>query len=153
MKNIKRNILIIIGFCVFMLLAGCSSVRPLSVDTTLSVDRNFRGERVMTAVMSQREFDALFDGDIEGLNQMLTQNAPADLDARAQQMDGGEVEIALSIPFASYDEYYNKIMAIFSGSSSYDAENMPSVYFEYSDSLLKKGFIIEENFTSTELFF
>lgn len=153
MKNIKRNILIIIGFCVFMLLAGCSSVRPLSVDTTLSVDRNFRGERVMTAVMSQREFDALFDGDIEGLNQMLTQNAPADLDARAQQMDGGEVEIALSIPFASYDEYYNKIMAIFSGSSSYDAENMPSVYFEYSDSLLKNGFIIEENFTSTELFF
>ncbi len=153
MKKIKRNILIIIGFCVFMLLAGCSSVSPLSVDTILSVDQDFQGERVMTAVMSQREFEVLFDGDLEELNQLLDQNVPADMDAEAQQMDSGEVEITLSIPFASYDEYYDKIMAIFSGSSSYDAENMPSVYFEYSDSLLKKGFIIEENFTSTELFF
>ena len=59
MKNIKRNILLIMGFCVFLLMAGCSSIKPLSVDTTLSVDQNFRGERVMTAAMSQREFNAL----------------------------------------------------------------------------------------------
>ena len=107
----------------------------------------------MKAVLSAREFDLLFGGDLEGLNQLLTDNAPTDMNAQAQMLDGGDVEITLSIPFTSYNEYYSKIRAIFSGSASYDADNMPSVYFEYSDSLLKKGFIIEENFTSTELFF
>ncbi len=157
MKKIKRNLLILLTFTGLLLFAGglwgCGSVQPVSVDTTLTVDTSFSGERTMKAVLSAREFDLLFGGDLEGLNQLLTDNAPTDMNAQAQMLDGGDVEITLSIPFTSYNEYYSKIRAIFSGSASYDADNMPSVYFEYSDSLLKKGFIIEENFTSTELFF
>lgn len=153
MKNFRRNLLLLACFVLMLLFAGCSQMKPLSVDTQLTVDKNFRGQRTMTAVMTKKEFDALFDGDLEGLNTLLRDHSPVDMDSQATQEDNGSVKITLSIPFASYTEYYDKIMKIFSGSNSYDADNMPSVYFEYSDSLLKKGFAVEENFTSTELFF
>ncbi len=153
MKNIKRNLLLLACFALLLLFAGCSQLKPLSVDTKLTVDKNFRGQREMTAVMTGKEFDVLFDKNLDGLNKLLKENSPVDMDSLATLEDNGSVKITLSIPFASYTEYYEKIMKIFSGSNSYDENHMPSVYFEYSDSLLKKGFAVEENFTSTELFF
>ena len=153
MKNIKRNLLLLACFALLLFLAGCSQLKPLSVDTKLTVDKNFRGQREMTAVMTGKEFDVLFDKDLDGLNKLLKDNSPVDMDSLATLEENGSVKITLSIPFASYTEYYEKIMKIFSGSNSYDENRMPSVYFEYSDSLLKKGFAVEENFTSTELFF
>ncbi len=153
MKNIKRNLLLLAGFLLLVLAAACSSMKPLSVDTTLTMDKTFRGQRVMTAVMSEKEFQALFDGDLDGLNTLLRDHSPIDMDALASEDDRGNVTITLSIPFASYTDYYEKIMKIFSESSSADSQDTPSVYFEYSDSLLKNGFVVEENFSSTDLFF
>ncbi len=153
MKNIKRNVLILLVFGIMLLLAGCSSMKPLDVNTRLIIDEKFNGQRVMTATLTSKEFKALFDGDLEKLNNLLSDSCPADMYSIATQKDNKDVEMTLTIPFATYEEYYDKVMKIFSGSSSYDAENMPSVYYEYSDSLLKKGFTIEENFDSTELFF
>ena len=135
MKKIKRNLLILLTFTGLLLFAGglwgCGSVQPVSVDTTLTVDTSFSGERTMKAVLSAREFDLLFGGDLEGLNQLLTDNAPTDMNAQAQMLDGGDVEITLSIPFTSYNEYYSKIRAIFQEALATTRINMPSVYFEY----------------------
>lgn len=152
MKKIKRNLLLFLGFVLMLLLGGCSQLKPLTVDTCLTMDTSFRGQRVMTAEMTEKEFDLLFGGDLEKLNNTLSESSPVDMDTKAEIEDNGNVKITVSIPFASYSEYYEKIMKIFSGSST-DTEKIPSVYFEYSDSLLKKGFTVEENFTSTELFF
>ena len=52
MKNIKRNLLLLACFALLLFLAGCSQLKPLSVDTKLAVDKNFRGQREMTAVMT-----------------------------------------------------------------------------------------------------
>ena len=153
MKKFKRNVLILVCLGIMLLLGGCSSMKPLDVNTRLIIDEKFNGQRVMTATLTNKEFKALFDGDLEKLNNLLTESCPKDMYSTATQKDNKDVEMTLTIPFASYEEYYDKVMKIFSGSSSYDAENMPSVYFEYSDSLLKRGFTIEENFDSTELFF
>lgn len=152
MKKIKRNLLLFFGFVLILLLGGCSQMKPLTVDTCLTMDTSFRGQRVMTTEMTEKEFDLLFGGDLDYLNNLLSEKSPVDMDTKAEIEDNGNVKITVSIPFASYSEYYEKIMKIFSGSST-DTEKIPSVYFEYSDSLLKKGFTVEENFTSTELFF
>ena len=63
MKKIKRNLLILLTFTGLLLFAGglwgCGSVQPVSVDTTLTVDTSFSGERTMKGGTVCREFDLL----------------------------------------------------------------------------------------------
>lgn len=153
MRNTNRKILLLICLGWIFILASCTSNKPLQVDTRMAFDSTFSGQRIVSATMSSSEFKSLFDSDIDHLNQLLDESCPSSIDCVAQVNDDKSVSITMTVPFASYTDYYDKICKIFSGSSSYNIDNMPSVYFEYSDSILKKGMIIEETFTSTELFF
>ena len=152
MSKIKKYLLVVCCLLMAVFLGGCTS-KPLQVDTVLTVDQDFSGERRMTITLTAREFKGLFKSDLEALKTLLNDNCPKDMTAQAVAGEKGSVEISMTIPFVSHTEYYDKIRKIFSNSSSYDAENMPTTYYEYSDSLLKKGVTREENFASKDLVF
>ncbi len=136
---------------VMAVLTSCASKEPMEVTTRLITDAGFNGQRAMTIHMNGKTFKSWFDEDIEKLNTLVKENCPVDMYGNAVENEDGSVTIIMTIPFASHEEYQDKVMRIFSDSGRYDADHMPSTYFEYSDSLLKKGFTIEESFSSVEL--
>ena len=135
---------------VMFLLTACTSSGPMEVTTRLIADEKFNGQRAMSITIDSKSFKSWFDEDIEKLNTLIKENCPADMYGNAVENEDGSVTVIMTIPFASYEEYYDKVMRVFNA-NSYDPETEPTVYFEYSDSLLKKGFTIEENFSSVEL--
>ncbi len=134
-----------------VLLTSCGSESSMKVTTRLIADENFNGQRAMSIDMDSKTFKSWFDEDIEKLNTLIKEECPVDMYGNAVKNQDGSVTMVMTIPFASYEEYYDKVIRIISSSGRYDEEHMPTTYFEYSDSLLKKGFTIEESFSSVEL--
>ncbi len=151
MKRIRR-ILWLLGILMVLALAGCSGVsEPVSIDTTLTVDTSFDGSRVMTAEIPSSVFRFAFGRDIEKLESVISDYAPDDMYCVARESEDGGAVIEMHIDFASRNEYQRKIESICSGNDSENAVS-PSIIFDYSRSVLKNGYTIEENFTSLDLF-
>lgn len=129
--------------CAAFFLMACAGFRKMTIDTQMEMDENFKGQRVMTTVLSNSIFDRAFGGDLDRLQDMVTQYCPATMMCQASVEDG-DVRITMTMPFANYTDYENKIGQIL--------ERTPGIYFDYSDSMFKNGFMLQEDFTSLELF-
>lgn len=149
MKKLRWILAALLCIAAAATLYGCKNVRTITIDTRLEIDSNFDGERVMSALIDKNTLDAIFDGDVSKLQTMIENYCPVEMSCRASAEDDGSAVIEMSVPFASYDEYKNKI-----GSILKEAENVnPAVYYEYSNNLFKSGYTIEEKFCSADLFY
>lgn len=153
MIKLKKTVLLLLALGAALMFCGCSSVKFSSVDTVLTVDQSFRGQRVMTTRLSSKDLNSLFDGDLEQLTAILGAEEFEPVECTAKLQDDGSAMMTMAISFNSYSDYFEKIKKIFSMNESLTEEEAPSVYYEYSDSFLKQGFVIEENFASEDLFF
>ena len=149
MKKIKYFLIMLVCIAISAVLYGCQNVRTMTIDTKLVINSNFDGERTMTASLDKNTLNAMFDGDVSKLQTMIENYCPVEMSCRAQASDDGGAVVAMSVPFASYDEYKNKISNILK-----DAKNVnPAVFYEYSNNLFKTGYTIEEKFCSADLFY
>ena len=149
MRRLKWFILTVICTAVIALLCGCQKDQTITVNTQLVINSSFDGERVMTASVGQAALDGLFDGNVDLLQSMIERYCPVEMSCSAQASENGAV-VSMSVPFATYEEYQNKIEAILAGAG--DRVNS-SVYDEYSDNLFKTGYTVEEKFCSEDLFY
>jgi len=152
MKRSLKFRLLLIGFLVIIGLTGCDKMESLNVETTLTIDENFKGQRIMTATIDKKIFENYFDGDIIQLESMLDTYSPEDIYCFAEEVSNG-VKINANISFASYKDYSNKVSQVLSGNTGLEEPITPAIYFEYADSFFKNGYAIEENFTSLDLLY
>ena len=130
--------------CLMMwLLCGCMGNNKMSIDTTLEVNRKFKGQREMSAVVSESVFRQAFNSDLEELQRMVTERCPSTLLCSAEKLNNG-VEITMTLEFASLSDYTNKIGQILG--------KTPGIYYDTSNSIFKDGYMLQENFTSQDLF-
>ncbi len=152
MKIVKQFLLIISTLLVLML-AGCSGkLSHIDINTTLTVDKTFNGSRVMTADIPAAAYKYVFGGSLTTLEDVINQYTPGDMYCTASENENGGVQIQMIIDFASRNEYQKKIETICSGNTT-DSAITPVINFDYSHSILKNGYTIEENFTSMDLFY
>lgn len=152
MKIVKRFLFIISALLVLML-AGCSGkLSHIDINTTLTVDTTFNGSREMTADIPAAAYKYAFGGSLTALEDMINQYTPGDMYCTATENEDGGVRIQMIIDFASRNEYQKKIETICSGNTT-DSAITPVINFDYSHSILKNGYTIEENFTSIDLFY
>lgn len=83
MSKIKKYLLVVCCLLMAVFLGGCTS-KPLQVDTVLTVDQDFSGERRMTITLTAREFKGLFKSDLEALKTLLNDNCPKDMTAQGR---------------------------------------------------------------------
>ena len=108
MKLVKRFLLIISTLLVLML-AGCSGqLSHIDIDTTLTVDTSFNGNRVMTADIPASAYKYVFGGSLTALEDVINQYTPGDMYCTASENDNGGVQIQMIIDFASRNEYQKK---------------------------------------------
>ena len=116
--------------CLLMwLLCGCVGNNKMSIDTTLEVDDKFKGQREMSAVVSESVFRQAFDGNLEELQGMVTEKCPSTLICSAEEVNKG-VAITMTLEFANLSDYTNKIGQILG--------KTPGIYFDASNSIFKR---------------
>ena len=160
MRDSKRTFssaLKVLIFCVSLLmllmLGGCGKMETMTINTQLNINRNFDGERVMTMTMTSSVVDKLFDGDRDLMRQTIEKYCPSDMGCSIEDA-GDNVNIRFVIPFASLTDYQIKISNILNSDSNPNKGQVsPSVYYDYSDTMFKHGYVIEEGFKSTDLFY
>lgn len=130
--------------CLMMwLLCGCVGNNKMSIDTTLEVSSKFKGQREMSAVVSESVFRQAFNGNLDELQGMVTEKCPSTLLCSAEEVNNG-VLITMTLEFANLSDYTNKIGQILG--------KTPGIYFDASNSIFKEGYMLQENFTSQDLF-
>lgn len=97
----------------------------------------------MSTLVPASIFRQAFKSDLEALQSMVTAKCPSTLLCSADETDQG-VEITMTLAFANLKDYTNKIGQILG--------KTPGIYYESSDSVFKDGFMLQENFTSRDLF-
>ena len=125
------------------MLCGCMGSQKMSINTVLQINDQFRGQREMSAIVSDTVFRQAFNGDVEELKGFVTENCPSTLLCTAEETDKG-VEIKMTLEFISLKDYTDKIGQLLG--------KTPGIYFDSSSSVFKDGFMIQENFSSMDLF-
>lgn len=152
MKRIKKLLFLVLCLTAVCFISSCGSFKEMKVDTSLEIDKNFKGERIITASIPNSVFKSVFDDDVEALQAAIEESSPTQIYCVAQKNDDN-VTIKLSIPCANYKEYCEKISAILSGNKNLENPLEPSVYFDSSNTLFKTGYAVEENFSSVDLLY
>ena len=103
-----------------LLLCGCG----VNLTSTVKLNKDFSGTRVMSCTFSSRDFHSYFKGSKEDLNKLIKESCPD----------------ALTY---SLDDYKKKVRDLLNFS--------PKITYEYGDSPFVSGLIYKENFTSKDL--
>lgn len=107
-KDKKKWLLAGMMFLMIWLLCGCMGNSKISINTSLEVNKNFKGQRVMSAQISDSIFRHAFNEDLEELQSVITEKCPPTLICSVEGLDKG-AEITMTLDFASQKDYTNKI--------------------------------------------
>ncbi len=131
-------------FLLALVLTGCSS----SLETELSVNRGFSGQRVMSCSFSERQLHAAGTT----LSEILEKNCPDELAWKVEPADDGE-RCTLTLSFSSQQEYMKKVTALLNAGTHRDPEykRTPFVLYSTPDTILTSGCRLQEDFTSADL--
>lgn len=153
MKKIKKWLLLLGCILVMFGLCSCSKMEPMVIDTQLKMNSSFDGERIMQTTMDKSVLNTLFDGDTETLRNMIEKYCPSDMGCTVTA-DGENVKINMVIPFASLSEYKEKVYRILKNDSNPDKDTVnPAVYYDFSNTMFKNGYSVEESFRSIDMFY
>ena len=152
-SSVVKGVIFCLAMLLLMMLGGCGKMETMTVNTQLNINRNFDGERVMTMTMTSSVVDKLFNGDRDLMRQTIEKYCPGDMGCSIEDA-GDNVNIRFVIPFASITDYQIKISHILDSDSNPNKTQVnASVYYDYSDSMFKHGYVIKEEFTSTDMFY
>ena len=121
-----------------LLLCGCG----VNLTSTVKLNKDFSGTRVMSCTFSSRDFHSYFKGSKEDLNKLIKESCPDALTYTSSSSDGNDA-YTFYLRFSSLDDYKKKVRDLLNFS--------PEITYEYGDSPFVSGLIYKENFTSKDL--
>ena len=141
-KSIKI-IFCIVSVCCLFLFASCKNTEPENVDvrTTLSIDASFKGTRTVVLTFPSSIVAAGSETEIN-LDKVVQKYCP-DTMSYSKNTTDGEISYTFVIEFTSTHEYITKTTGII-GSKTV-------VSFSNPNTVMTKGWKLEESFQSTEL--
>ena len=121
-----------------LLLCGCG----VNLTSTVKLNKDFSGTRVMSCTFSSRDFNTYFNGSEKDLNKLIKESCPDALTYTSSSTDGNDT-YTFYLRFSSLDDYKKKVSDLLNFS--------PEITYEYGDSPFVSGLIYKENFTSKDL--
>ena len=121
-----------------LLLCGCG----VNLTSTVKLNKDFSGTRVMSCTFSSRDFNTYFKGSKKDLNKLIKESCPDALTYTSSSKDGNDT-YTFRLRFSSFDDYKKKVSDLLNFS--------PEITYEYGDSPFVSGLIYKENFTSKDL--
>lgn len=142
MKIKKLLSLLLIAVLSVICFAGCGA----TVDTTLTVDSSFNGQRVICVNLDSSDLGYV-NGGAEALEKIATENLPEQLSYSAAPSNDGYVQ-TFTLTFTDKSDYAAKVEALLNLS---DSEILPEITYDIDDTPFKTGVKVKENFTSADL--
>lgn len=139
LKKLKINICIIFIF-ISCLLTGCS----IDTATTLEIDKNEVGKRIMEVSVDKKYVDEDFTGGKEKLDALMKANCPKSITYSADTSDK-QYLYTFQLAFTSIEDYKSKVQAILGSETSVE------IVLETPDTVFASGVSIEESFSSKDL--
>lgn len=140
MKKVKRILFILTALFSMVFLAGCEKSAQLK--TTLTLDKDCKGERIMHLELSKDSFAENVTVSMEDIQAVFAEKCPEELTCEfAETNDSYTADIHLA--FDSEEDYYNKIKAIVEQEEPGDIIIASSVF--------NNGISIRERFKSEDL--
>lgn len=153
LPSVFKGLIFCLNLLFLMMLGGCGKMETMTINTQLNINRNFDGERVMSMTMPSSVVDKLFNGDRELLRQTIEKYCPSDMGCSIEDA-ADHVNIRFVIPFASITDYQIKVTNILNADNNPNKGQVnPAVYYDYSDTMFKHGYVIKEDFASTDMFY
>ena len=121
-----------------LLLCGCG----VNLTSTVKLNKDFSGTRVMSCTFSSRDFNTYFKGSKKDLNKLIKESCPEALTYTSSSKDGNDT-YTFRLRFSSLNDYKRKVSDLLNFS--------PEITYEYGDSPFVSGLIYKENFTSKDL--
>ncbi|WP_058486284.1 hypothetical protein [Defluviitalea phaphyphila] len=103
MNRVKNIFLLIIILGTIFIISGCGA----EIDSTITIDENGKGTRVITAFIDEMYFEYI-EGGIEALDEVLNSAKPDVLEMKKNVLEYGGVEYVFSYSFDNIDEYNEK---------------------------------------------
>lgn len=145
--DIKRSVLRYISllaafFLIVFTFAGCGAV----IRTEMTVDSDFKGERIITVTVSDEDLQKVSGGSA-ALNEIASSHLPSALTYSSAQSGSDYVQV-FTLSFSDRQDYNSKISELL----ALDPENSePEIYFDIKDTLFKTGVFVKESFSSAAL--
>ena len=121
-----------------LLLCGCG----VNLTSTVKLNKDFSGTRVMSCTFSSRDFHSYFKGSKEILINS-SKILPGSLLLILHLLLTETITYTFYLRFSSLDDYKKKVRDLLNFS--------PEITYEYGDSPFVSGLIYKENFTSKDL--
>lgn len=140
MRKLRNLLAAMILLLAALAMSGCKA--GSSIDTTLAVNKDMSGSRVMKIAIDDSVFQENFTGTIEELQELVKTACPADLTWSYD--DSEEVKtFTFVLNFTGLDDYQTKVSNLLGGERE--------ITMEAPDSIWVNGVNIREDFTSQDL--
>lgn len=140
--RMRLLLLVVSVLTALLLMAGCTSV---DIDTTITVDTEFSGERVMALEFSKTDVLAQY-GTLELLDIAVEQAKPSEMSfERAPAVSGSDLVVyEFKMEFSSMDDYKSQLKSILGREAQ--------IEYTLVDKVFSKGLTYSEDFESRDLF-
>ncbi len=139
MKTQKKLwFLVFVTLIILLCGTGCGA----EISTSLNMDNNFSGNRVMTCVVSKSEAEENFQGGIASVDEIINQRRPESLTCERTE-DESSVTYIFTLTFSNYEDYKAKVEALLGRTSEME--------FQQPDSVFSSGISLKEDFDSRDL--
>lgn len=138
-KKLIRIMMVLCMLLSFTFLAGCSA--GSTIDTTLNINKDMSGTRVMTIKINNSVFGEYFKGSADDLKAVVDSSCPSAMTYEYSEADGNPT-YTFTISFTSKDDYLNKVGSLVEGAT---------VDIQVPDTVWANGFAVNESFTSKDL--
>ena len=141
MKKFRRYVsLFVMALLSCLLLTGCSA--GSTINTTLTINNDLSGTRVMEVAIDDSVFSESFTGTMQDLNAVIESNCPAELTYTYSE-DTGIKTYRFELGFSSVEDYQSKVNTLLGEGYT--------VSVQKSDSIWATGVYVNEDFTSEML--
>lgn len=131
-----------------ILVTGCTT--PASkINTELTINEDLSGVRKMKVSVNRSLMEEHFEGTIEDINAIITENCPEEL-TWTYEDSGATYEYIVELSFESVEDYNQKVHKILTGEQM-ETGDEPWIEMESQSTLLRESFYLEEDFTSEDL--
>ena len=134
----KKRIFLIVLLFSLLFLAGCG----VDLTSSVTLDENFSGTRVMSCAFSSSDFKRAFQGDMRDLDKLIEDSCPNGMTWKKKTQNDQTV-YTFCLSFFSLQDYKEKVTNILNFH--------PKITWEYKDSPFVSGVIYKENFSSRDL--
>ncbi|GEM_PF-3052455 len=146
LNKCKRYVLIS-SLMILMLLVftACGA----EINTEMNFDKNFKGERIITAFISSSDLNSYVSTGADGIEDVIKRYIPESLSYKRVDKELGDVEFIFTINFDNLEDYTKKITQILSENP--DNTIQATILYDNKNNEFKNNIVFEENFSSNDL--